>query len=117
MTQAEIIFNYLSQEHGFLLFDEALVNLKTGLKIKLLKESVNNNFGDIGNFFEVEKDGLTVIIHTTHKLIDSWIVDITEYSSKINDIAFQIEMNNHKKAINIALEAYSYEPLFTISNY
>lgn len=117
MTQAEIIFNYLSDSHGFLLFEDSLVNLKSGLKIKLLKESINNNFGDIGDFFEVEKDGLTTIVHISHKLIASWFVDVTEYTHRLNQIGFQIEMQTHYKEINSILESHSYPPLFQVGYY
>ena len=117
MTQAEILFNYFGDTHGFLLFEKTLVNLKSGLKIKLLEESIDNNFGDIGNFFEIEKDGLTTIVHISHKLIDSWIVDIAEYSYRLSQNSFKSEMQAHMKSINKILEENSHSPLFEIDPY
>jgi hypothetical protein len=87
--QATIIFEYLSDSNGFVLFDEILVDLKSGMKIKLIPANTieNSSFiGQEGEFFEIELNGLSKTIHYSDVLINIWILNYIEIRAKLDNI-------------------------------
>jgi len=101
--EATIIFEYLSDSNGFVLFDKTLVDLKSGMKITLIQPNTINTQGFIGQegeFFEIELNGLSKTIHYSNVLINIWILNYIEIRAKLDNITESEARETVLKEIN-----------------